>query len=225
MHAKSSWIVRSTYSRNSTFSNWMTIKVYGFAWLIENFIASRQVYSETERGSTLVGVTGVDTLERLNSSDCIAWNTSKSTAESGFREQPPCRHLRSLNPDWSLNPDSFGSRKFPYQKSEASKSRPASKYQFSKYRLICTCKWLKWEKIDAEHTCENLKEEHCKYTQESNSWKKCITIESISWKMGVHDFCVAIVWRTTHETCVCVTNILINYWSYFQPLWLNLDHP
>ena len=60
-----------------------------------------------------------------------------NTDESGFREQPPCRHPRSLNPDWSLNPDSFSSRKFPYQKSEASKSRPASKYQFSKYRLIC----------------------------------------------------------------------------------------
>ena len=59
----------------------------------------------------------------------------KHTYESGFREQPPCRHPRSLNPDWSLNPDSFGSRKSPFQKSEASKSRPASKYQFSKYRL------------------------------------------------------------------------------------------
>ena len=53
------------------------------------------------------------------------------TAESGFREQPPCRHL------WSLNPDSSSSRKFPFQKSEASKSRSASKYQFSKYRLYC----------------------------------------------------------------------------------------
>ena len=60
-----------------------------------------------------------------------------NTAESGFREQPPCRHLRSLNPDWSLNPDSSSSRKFPNQKSEASKSRPASKYQFSKSRPIC----------------------------------------------------------------------------------------
>ena len=63
------------------------------------------------------------------------WSTT--TDESGFREQPPCRHPRSLNPDWSLNPDSFSSRKFPFQKSEASKSRPASKYQFSKYRLCC----------------------------------------------------------------------------------------
>ena len=61
-----------------------------------------------------------------------------NTAQSGFREQPPCRHPRSLNPDWSLNPDSFSPKKFPFQKSEASKSRPASKYQFSKYRLCCT---------------------------------------------------------------------------------------
>merc|ERR1712079_944898 len=64
------------------------------------------------------------------------------TAESGFREQPPCRHPRFLNPDCSLNPDSFGSRKFPFQKSEASKSRSASKYQFSKYRLYCTLFFL-----------------------------------------------------------------------------------
>ena len=31
---------------------------------------------------------------------CAAW--------SGFREQPPCRHLRSLNPDCSLYPESLG---------------------------------------------------------------------------------------------------------------------
>ena len=74
----------------------------------------------------------------------VSWKKSEKvkkwhTDESGFREQPPCRHPRSLNPDWSLNPDSFGSRKSPFQKSEASKSQPASKYQFSKYRLICSC--------------------------------------------------------------------------------------
>ena len=60
---------------------------------------------------------------------------SKDTVESGFREQPPCRHPRSLNPDWSLNPGSFGSRKSPYQKSEASKSRPASKCICNVYNL------------------------------------------------------------------------------------------
>ena len=27
----------------------------------------------------------------------------ENTAWSGFREHPPCRHPRSLNPDWTLN--------------------------------------------------------------------------------------------------------------------------
>ena len=78
------------------------------------------------------------------------YQRKNNTVRSVFREQPPCRHPRSLNPDWSLNPDSFSPKKFPFQKFEASKSRPASKYQFSKYRLCCILEKKTqglWEKL------------------------------------------------------------------------------
>ena len=58
--------------------------------------------SLTEDDPEIVTENNKDESEK-NGAGKASTSSTTGTAWSGFREHPPCRHPRSLNPDWPLN--------------------------------------------------------------------------------------------------------------------------